>query len=322
MSGGLAGLGGVPRAVDFGGMLASRLGRRHAAGAGASDVLQRSADVRSDGPSVLARYVARATTAGEADAVQDLLADVLARAAATGLTEGGGFDVAVPAACLGDGPGRESRLRRVCEAAAGSGAGVVVAPLDGEDAESVAALVSRLRADHPGLGLEVWSGLRTTAGDLQRVLDAATAATDAAAATGATEPPRLLLRARGEAPGLPAGLALPGSSDAEMAFVRYAKRVLRAPLRVSVAPGDATLTGIVEAIADGAAATAGSAAAGAGDADGPVWWEVVVDLGVRPDEVRRLLATGRRVRVDVPFGPRWRAVGLRRSVRAARGWRR
>lgn len=313
MSGGMAGRGGVPRAVDFGGMLASRLGRRHAAGPGVADALQRTADVRVDGPAVLARYVAHASTAtDDADRARDTLVELLAAAAATGLTDGGAFEVAVPAPCLGDGPGRESRLRRVCEAAEAAGAGVVAAPSDGGDAESVAALVGRLRKDHRGLGLEVWSGLRTTAGDVQGVLDAA-------GSTAGSEPsPRLLLRAGGEGRGLPAGLALPGPSDSDMAFVRYAKRVLRAPLRVSMAPGDPTLTGIVEAIADEASDIPGSAAARGDDA----WWEVVVELGVRPDEVRRLLATGRRVRVEVPFGPRWRAVGIRRSVSATKGWRR
>lgn len=329
MSPGLAGRGGVPRAVDFGGMLASRLGRQFAAGPAPADALQRCADIRSQGPAVLVRYAARAAAdPATADAARDALIDLLVGAGATGLAADGALDVAVPAACLGDGPGRESRLRRVCEAADAVGAGVVAAPLDGGDAETVAALVGRLRADHPDLGLEVWSGLRTTAGDLQGVLDAA----------GAAAAPRLLLRSVGEARGLPAGLALPGPSDSDMAFVRYAKRVLRAPLRASVAPGDATLTGIVEAIADGASQLAGSAAAGGdgaarGDGAGGdgargdsaarvAWWEVVVELGARPDEARRLLATGRRVRVDVPFGPRWRAVGVRRSVSAAKGWRR
>jgi proline dehydrogenase len=309
---------------DFGGALTARLGRRHAAGPEAADALARAADVRADGAgAVLARYVGHAVRGdGAADAARDRLVALLEGAAATGLATDGGLDVAVPAACLGEGDGAAVRVRAVCAAAAAAGAAVLLSPLDGRDAPAAAGLVRRLAGEHPHLGLEVWAGLRTAGGDLREVLDRGYAA-----AAGGDPPPRVLLRAGGGPRTPPPGLSLPGPSDADRAFLRYAKRVLRAPLRVSLAPGDATLIRIVEAIADGATAggpagVEGSAGA-AGDPGGPAsshpWWEVVVELGVRTDEARRLAVTGRRVRVEVPFGPRWRAVGLRRTMTSRRG---
>ncbi|MGF1648532.1 MAG: hypothetical protein ACFCVF_16660 [Kineosporiaceae bacterium] len=307
------------RVGDFGGALTARLGRRHAAGPEPADALARAADVRSaaDGAAdVLVRYVGHPRPGdAAADAARDRLVAVIEGAAATGLAAGGGLDVAVPAACLGEGDAAAGRVRAVATAAAAAGCAVLLSPTDGRDAPAVAGLVRRLAGEYPSVGLEVWAGLRTAGGDLREVLDRGYAAV-----AGDDPLPRVLLRAGGGARGVPPSLALPGPSDADRAFLRYAKRVLRAPLRVSLVPGDATLLGITEAVADGARSVAGSAAAGGSDSPGAVaWWEVVVELGVRVDQGRRLTVSGRRVRVEVPFGPRWRAVGLRRTVTAGKG---
>jgi hypothetical protein len=301
----------VTGARDFGGALTARLGRRHAAGPEAADALARVADLRTDAAAgaVLVRYVAHpAATDAAADAARDRLVAVLEGALATGLAEDGALDVAVPAACLGEGPAAADRLRAVCRAAAPAGASVLVAPLDGRDAAAAAGLVRGLAGEHPHLGPEVWAGLRTAGGDLREAVDRAYAA-----AAAGEPPPRILLRAGGGPRGAPAGLALPGPSDADRAFLRYAKRLLRSPLRVSLAPGDATLLRVTEAVADGS----GLGGSG-GRASARAWWEVVVELGVRPADGRRLAVSGRRVRVEVPFGPRWRAVGLRRTVTAGK----
>jgi hypothetical protein len=293
-------------AGDFGGRLTARLGRRAAAGPTVADAVRRAAEVRATGALVTCEYVAHpARTAGDADAARDRLIDVLRSVARSGSAADGAVDLLVALPVLGSRLAAAERVRRIAEAARATGTWLTVRPTGHADAGTVQELVSRMRPQFPDLGVEVWASLRRTAGDLHAVL----AAPDRGSALVAPHP-RVLLRPTGDR-AVPLGVALPTPTDGERAFVRYAKRLLRGSARTTFGPADATLVGIVEALADAAPAAAPG-----------TWWEILVELGRRPNDVERLLAAGRRVRVLVPFGPRWRAVGVRRAIASAPGFAR
>lgn len=278
----------LPIPVDFGGMLAGRLSKRYAAGPDAADALAVAADLRSAGLLVMCEYVAHpARTPADADTAADRLADLLRGLRATGLA---GVDLLVPGGSLGWGAAGEARLRRLCEAASEASTQVTVRPTSHTEVAGCLELVARLRDEHPDTGVEVWASLLRTAGDLTALL------------ADSPPGPRVLLRTEGEG-SRPAAVALPTATDVDRAFIRYARRLLGGVARPVLAADDPTLVVIAESLA-----TRGGDGA---DPRPTQWLEFVMDMGRQGEEIAMLSALRRDVRIKVPFGPRWRATGLR-----------
>ncbi|MFC3994549.1 proline dehydrogenase family protein [Nocardiopsis sediminis] len=268
------------RALVAGTGPARRLVGRFVAGEDIGDALEAARRLAADDLSTSIDHLGEATAhPAQAESATRAYLALLDRIGDAGLARRAEVSVKPTAVGLGLGPEGEAlaaaNIGRVCEAAAAHGTTVTV---DMEDAAAVPAtlrIVAGLRAEHPDLGCVLQSYLRRTADDL-------------AAMAGAGARIRLCKGAYAPDP----ATAYTAHRDVDSAYVRHLRFLMASDAYPMVATHDPRLIAIAGMLAERAGR-------------GPDAFEYQMLYGVRPDEQRRLAATGARVRVYVPYGQEW-----------------
>lgn len=165
-------------------------------------------------------------------------------------------------------------VREVVRAADAKGLPVILDMGPTEVVDATVQLYRELLGDHPGLGITVQAALKRTPGDLRRI-----------ALSGAR------VRLCAGAYGGPGAMHRRGQ-QADLAYVRCLRALVDSPAYAMIATHDRRLIPIAEDLI---------ARSGRRAQD----YEFQMLYGVRAIEQRRLVDTGRRCRVYIPFGPDW-----------------
>lgn len=262
---------------------------RFVAGESAGDALAVTERLLAEGFDVTLDYLGEDTTDPlRAAAVAGQYLALIERLSAAGLTSGGRAEVSVKPTAVGlalpDHGARiaAGRIAEICAAAKAAGTTVTVDMEDHTHVEATLRLVAELRADYPDLGVVLQAYLRRTPGDCEAL---AVAGSRVRLCKGAYRAPD--------------AVALPARSEVDRAYARCLRILLDGPGYPMFATHDPRLIEIA-----GFRATASGREAGS--------FEYQMLYGVRPDEQRRLVAAGARVRVYVPFGGDWYGYLVRR----------
>jgi len=260
---------------------------RYVAGDTTGDAVRVARQLRAENLLVTLDYLGEDTTdAGRAAAVADEYVQLLGKLAAEGLTQGGAVEVSVKPTAVGlflpAGGERTAtgNIARICAAARDAGTTVT---LDAEDHTAVDAtlrVASQLRAEFGDLGCVVQSALRRSEADCR-----------ALAAPGTRV--RLCKGAYSE----PEAEAFTSRHDVDRSYARCLRILMEGPGYPMVATHDPRLIRIASAL---------------GLRRAPGSFEYQMLYGIRPDEQRRLAASGAKVRVYLPYGNDWYAYLVRR----------
>jgi len=172
--------------------------------------------------------------------------------------------------------------RTVCAAAQRAGTTVTMDMEDHTTVDSTLAIVGELRDDFPWTGAVLQSCLRRTEADCRDLAHAASRV-------------RLVKGAYAES----ASVAYPAKADVDLAYVRCLKILMAGEDYPMVASHDPRMVEIAGALAKQYGRAPGS-------------YEYQMLHGIRASEQRRLVATGERVRVYVPYGQDWYGYFMRR----------
>lgn len=170
----------------------------------------------------------------------------------------------------------------ICERAERVGAWVTLDAENHTTTDSTLSIAADLSADFPWLGVVLQAYLRRTLGDCQQ------------AAAGGTRV-RLCKGAYDE----PASVAYRGADAVTDSYLRCLRVLMAGSGYPMVASHDPAVIGAVPAMADEYSRTANE-------------FEHQMLYGIRDDEQRRLMQTGRQVRVYVPYGTQWYGYFMRR----------
>jgi proline dehydrogenase len=268
---------------------------RYVAGESSEDAVEVARTLRSAGLLVTLDYLGEDTTdAQRAAATAAQYVHLLGKLAAEGLTEGAAVEVSVKPTAIGLLLGADDRLvpnpvgmriatehlERIVTAARDAGTTVTV---DAEDHRTTQA------------GLRVAAALRPRFGSLGSVLQAALRRTEADARELVA--PGVRVRLCKGAYAEPASEAYDVRHDIDKSFARCLRILMAGPGYPMIATHDPRLIAITRSL--GMARPAGS-------------FEYQMLYGVRPDEQRRLAASGAKVRVYVPYGGDWYPYLVRR----------
>ncbi|HEX9040901.1 MAG TPA: proline dehydrogenase family protein [Trebonia sp.] len=268
---------------------------RYVAGESSEGAVAVARALRSAGLLVTLDYLGEDTTdAQRAAATAAQYVHLLGKLAAEGLTEGGAVEVSVKPTAIGLLLGADGQLapnpvgmriatehlERIATAARDAGTTVTV---DAEDRRTTQA------------GLRVAASLRPRFGSLGSVLQAALRRTEADARELAA--PGVRVRLCKGAYAEPPSAAYGARHDIDKSFARCLRILMAGPGYPMIATHDPRLIAITGSL--GMARPAGS-------------FEYQMLYGVRPDEQRRLAASGAKVRVYVPYGGDWYPYLVRR----------
>jgi proline dehydrogenase len=266
---------------------------RYVAGDASSDAVRVARRLRSDGLLVTLDYLGEDTTEPpQAAAVVDEYMALLGKLAAEGLTEGGAVEVSVKPTAVGlylAGDGADygekiasDNITRIAVAARDAGTTVTLDAEDHVAVEATRRIAASLQESYPELGSVVQAMLRRTEADCR-----------ALAAPGVRV--RLCKGAYNE----PDHEAFTARHDIDRSYARCLRILMEGPGYPMVATHDPRLIRI-----------AGSLALQSGR--GLEGFEYQMLYGIRPDEQRRLAASGAKVRVYVPYGDDWYGYLVRR----------
>jgi proline dehydrogenase len=263
------------------------------AGESSEDAVARA--LRSDGLLVTLDYLGEDTTdAQRAGATAAQYVQLLGKLAAEGLTEDGVAEVSVKPTAVGLLLGTEGQagpnalgervaaahLEQIVTAARDAGTTVTVDAEDHRTTDAGLRLASSLRSRFPGVGTVLQAALRRTEADVREL------------ATPGTRI-RLCKGAYAE----PVAEAFESRHDVDKSFARCLRVLMASPGYPMIATHDPRLIAITGSLGL------------ARPADG---FEYQMLYGVRPDEQRRLAASGAKVRVYVPYGADWYPYLVRR----------
>jgi proline dehydrogenase len=269
---------------------------RYVAGENISDAVRVARSLREAGLLVSLDYLGEDTTdARQASAVATQYVHLIGKLAAEGLTDGGAVEVSVKPTAVGlllgsvEGNGGVSALgertavehiERIAMVARDAGTTVTLDAEDHRTTDAVLRIATTLRARFPWLGSVVQAGLRRTEADVREL-----------AVPGVRV--RLCKGAYAE----PVSEAFTARHDVDKSFARCLRILFDGPGYPMVATHDPRLIAITQSV---------------GLSRAPDGFEYQMLFGVRPDEQRRLAATGARVRVYVPYGGDWYGYLVRR----------
>jgi proline dehydrogenase len=209
---------------------------------------------------------------------------VIARLEAEGLA--GGSEVSLKLSAVGqalDGSMALDNAAAVCEAARAAGALVTVDMEDHTTTDSTLGIMQRLRADFPSTGAVVQAALFRSPDDCR-----------------ALGHPGSRVRLCKGAYQEPAAVAWQTRAEVRTAYLRCLGILVHGGAHPMVATHDPLLIAAARRILPGA--------------DGARGREFQMLYGIRPDEQRRLVAAGERVRIYVPFGTQWYGYLMRRMA--------
>jgi proline dehydrogenase len=262
---------------------------RYVAGETSTDAVRTAQRLRADGLLVTLDYLGEDTREqAQADAVTEEYVSLLGKLAAEGLTAGGGVEVSVKPTAVGlylaaDGEKTAAdNIARIAAAAREAGTTVTVDAEDHVAVEATQRIVTGLRSSHPDLGIVVQAMLRRTEADC-----------GALAIKGARV--RLCKGAYNE----PESEAFTGRHDIDRSYARSLRVLMAGPGYPMVATHDPRLIQIAGSLALQNNRSAED-------------FEYQMLFGIRPDEQRRLAASGAQVRVYVPYGDDWYGYLVRR----------
>jgi proline dehydrogenase len=227
-----------------------------------------------------------ATNALRAAAVTTEYVALLEKLAAEGLTDGGAVEVSVKPTAVGlllGGSDLGLAARHVGKIAAAASAAGTTVTIDAEDhrtTEASLAIAAALRARYPGVGSVVQTALRRSENDVRML-----------AAPGVRV--RLCKGAYRE----PVAEAFTDAHDIDKSYARCLRVLMEGPGYPMIATHDPRLMRI-------------AAALGLHRPEGSFEYQML--YGIRPDEQRRLVDAGARVRVYVPYGADWYGYLIRR----------
>lgn len=167
------------------------------------------------------------------------------------------------------------QLRKVVRAAAAAGVPVTLDMGSHDQVDATLQLYRELRGEHPMIGVAVQARLRRTADDCRAL------ATDGAR-----------IRVCAGAYPLPSEVTFRTAHEADLSFVRCLRIVMESSAYPMVATHDDRLIAIAQELAERTGRSADD-------------YEFQLLHGFRPVEQRRLVDTGYRCRVYLPFGPDW-----------------
>jgi len=268
---------------------------RYVAGDSSEDAIATARALRSAGLLVSLDYLGEDTTnAQRAAATAAQYVHLLGKLAAEGLTEGGAVEVSVKPTAVGlllgseDGPGPNAvgvriateHLERIAAAARDAGTTVTVDAEDHRTTDAALRIVTGLRARFPSVGSVLQAALHRTEADAREL-----------AAPGVRI--RLCKGAYAE----PESAAFTARHDVDRSYARCLRILMAGAGYPMAATHDPRLIAITGSL--GLARAADS-------------FEYQMLYGVRPDEQRRLAASGAKVRVYLPYGSDWYPYLIRR----------
>lgn len=260
---------------------------RYVAGDSISDAVRVARSLRGAGLLVTLDYLGEDTTdAAQAAATADQYVQLLGKLAAEGLTEGGAVEVSVKPTAVGLLLGQEgerqatAHIERIAVAARDAGTTVTVDAEDHRTTDAGLRIATALRSRLPFVGSVVQAALRRTESDVREL-----------AAPGVRV--RLCKGAYAE----PVSEAFTSRHDIDKSFARCLRILMSGPGYPMIATHDPRLIAITRSLALHRE---------------PGSFEHQMLYGVRPEEQRRLAATGDKVRVYVPYGNDWYGYLVRR----------
>jgi proline dehydrogenase len=268
---------------------------RYVAGESSEDAVAVARTLRSAGLLVTLDYLGEDTTdASRAEATAAQYVHLLGKLAAEGLTEDGAVEVSVKPTAVGlllDAEGQSGpsalgmrtaaeHLERIVVAARDAGTTVTVDAEDHRTTDAALRLAGSLRSRFPTAGTVLQAALRRTEADVREL------------ATPGTRI-RLCKGAYAE----PVSESFESRHDVDKSFARCLRILMAGPGYPMIATHDPRLIAITRSLGLERA-----------------WdsFEYQLLYGVRPDEQRRLAASGAKVRVYVPYGGDWYPYLVRR----------
>jgi len=257
---------------------------RFVAGESVDDAVRATRGLIGDGLRVSLDHLGEDTTnAGQAEATTKAYLTLLGRLADEGLTSGA--EVSVKLSAVGqalDESMATDNARAICEAATTAGTTVTLDMEDHTTTDSTLRIHRGLRRDFPSTAAVIQSYLRRSVADCRDL-----------AASGSRV--RLCKGAYSE----PESAAFQSHGEVDKSYVRCLKVLMNGTGYPMVATHDPRLVSI-----------AGALVRQVGRAQGSYEYQML--YGVRPEEQRRLVGAGERVRVYVPYGDEWYGYLMRR----------
>ncbi|OXM62507.1 proline dehydrogenase family protein [Amycolatopsis vastitatis] len=261
--------------------------RRFVAGSETADAVRVARELAADGRRITLDHLGEDTTdATQAAATVTAYEAVLTALAAEGLAEGA--DVSVKLSAVGQflpSNGEDVALenaRKICAAAEAVGATVTLDMEDHTTTDSTLGILRELRGEYPWVGAVLQAYLRRTEQDCREL-------------SGPGSRVRLCKGAYAE----PESVAFPEKSEVDKSYVRCLRVLMAGSGYPMVASHDPRMIEIAAALAEENGRT---------DDD----HEFQMLYGIRPEEQRRIAASGARMRVYVPYGDEWYGYFMRR----------
>src|SRR4051812_12472245 len=265
--------------------------RSYVPGETTASVVEATATEIADGLQVSLDFLGEDTTdAEQADATVAAYVEVLKELSARGLTRGlvAGTEVSVKLSAIGGAlPDNGDKIalenaRAICRAARNAGTTVTFDMEDHTTTDSTLSILRELRKDFPETGAVLQSYLHRTEADCR-----------ALAYEGSRV--RLCKGAYDE----PEEVAFQADLDVDRSYVRCLKVLLAGQGYPMIATHDPRLVEIASSLASRYGREQGS-------------YEFQMLYGIRPEEQRRLVKAGERVRVYIPYGHEWYGYLMRR----------
>lgn len=261
--------------------------RRFVAGSETADAVRCARELAADGRRITLDHLGEDTTdATQAAATVRAYEAVLTALAAEGLAEGA--DVSVKLSAVGQflpSNGEDVALenaRKICAAADAVGATVTLDMEDHTTTDSTLGILRELRGEYPWVGAVLQAYLHRTEADC-------------AALAGPGSRVRLCKGAYAE----PESVAFQEKSEVDKSYVRCLRVLMAGQGYPMVASHDPRMIEIAAMLAE---------ENGRKDDD----HEFQMLYGIRPEEQRRIAASGARMRVYVPYGDEWYGYFMRR----------
>ena len=260
---------------------------RFVAGETTKDAVAASRELVERGLHVTLDYLGEDTLdRTQAQATVDAYLEALKYLADAGLTEGA--EVSVKLSAVGQAlPGNGERIaldnaRAICQAATNAGTTVTLDMEDHTTTDSTLGILRELRQDFPSTGAVLQAYLHRTEADCR---DLATTGSRVRLCKGAYKEPE--------------SVAFQDKHQVNLSYVRCLKVLMAGDGYPMIASHDPKLIEIAGALAVRNSRVQGS-------------YEYQMLYGIRPDEQRRLVDSGERVRVYIPYGDQWYGYLMRR----------
>jgi proline dehydrogenase len=257
---------------------------RFVAGTTTEDAVRVAAELAADGLTISLDHLGEDTTeVGHADATTKAYVTLLGRLAERDLATRA--EVSVKLSAIGQALDESMALdnaRAICDAAASAGTTVTLDMEDHTTTDSTLGVLRELRRDFPWVGAVLQSYLHRTEADCR---DLAYAGSRVRLCKGAYREPE--------------SVAYQQRLDVDLSYVRCLRVLLEGDGFPMIATHDPRLVRIACALVDRTDRAQGT-------------YEFQMLYGVRPQEQRRLAASGETVRVYVPYGDEWYGYLMRR----------